>query len=112
MPDLHIRIRVGSDETKTQQIFNQIASAILAGKLGPGEAVTSERALALQLGVSRNIVRNALRRLEDHGLVEAVSTSGRRVLASKKRRGTGTAGVVRRDRLAAQGNNRRAKSKR
>jgi DNA-binding FadR family transcriptional regulator len=109
MSDLHIRIRVGSDETKTQQIFNQIASAILAGKLGPGDAVTSERALALQLGVSRNIVRNALRRLEEHGLVEAVSTSGRRVLASKKRHGTGTAGVVRRDRLAARGNNRKAR---
>jgi len=112
MPDLNIRIRAGSDETKTQQIFNQVASAILAGKLGPGDAITSERALAEQLGVSRNIVRNALRRLEDHGLVEAVSTAGRRVRASKKRRATGAAGVERRDRLAAQGNSRKAKGKR
>lgn len=112
MPDLNIRIRVGSDETKTQQIFNQIASAILAGKLGPGDAVTSERALAAQLGVSRNIVRNALRRLEEHGLVEAVSTAGRRVRASKRRRGTGAAGVARRDSLAARGNGRKAKARR
>ena len=110
MSDLNIRIRLGPDETKTQQIFNQIASAILAGKFARGDTITSERALAEQLGVSRNIVRNALRRLEEHGLVEAVSTSGRRVRASKKRRGTGTAGVVRRDRLAAQGNSRKAKS--
>jgi DNA-binding FadR family transcriptional regulator len=112
MPDLNIRIRVRSDETKTQQIFNQIASAILAGKLGPGDAVTSERALAAQLGVSRNIVRNALRRLEEHGLVEAVSTAGRRVRASKKRRAAGAAGVVRRDSLAARGNGRKAKARR
>jgi GntR family transcriptional repressor for pyruvate dehydrogenase complex len=112
MPDLNIRIRAGSDETKTQQIFNQIASAILAGKLNPGDPVTSERALAERLGVSRNIVRNALRRLEEHGLVEAVSTAGRRVRASKKRRGTGTAGVERRDRLTAWGNSRKAKLKR
>jgi DNA-binding transcriptional regulator YhcF (GntR family) len=37
MPDLNIRIRAGSDETKTQQIFNQIASAILAGKFTRGD---------------------------------------------------------------------------
>ena len=105
MPDLSIRIRVGSDETKTQQIFNQIASAILAGKLDAGESITSERALAERLGVSRNIVRNAYRRLEEHGLVETVSTSGRRVRASKKRRANPAGGVKREDSLAARGNN-------
>jgi DNA-binding FadR family transcriptional regulator len=103
MPDLNIRIRAGSDETKTQQIFNQIASAILAGKFTRGDAITSERALAEQLGVSRNIVRNAYRRLEEHGLIETVSTSGRRVRAPKKNRSAGgTAGVSRRDSLAMQ----------
>lgn len=112
MPDLNIRIRVGSDETKTQQIFNQVASAILAGKLGPGDALTSERALAEQLGVSRNIVRNAFRRLEEHGLVEAVSTAGRRVRTSKKRRATAEAGVTRRDRLAARAAAQKTKARR
>ncbi|HJQ35167.1 MAG TPA: winged helix-turn-helix domain-containing protein [Pyrinomonadaceae bacterium] len=104
MPDLNIHIRAGSDETKTQQIFNQIASAILAGKFTRGDAITSERALAEQLGVSRNIVRNAYRRLEEHGLVETVSTSGRRVRAPKKNRSAaGTHGVQHGDRLAMQG---------
>lgn len=103
MPELNIRIRAGSDETKTQQIFNQIASAILAGKVDPGESITSERALAERLGVSRNIVRNAYRRLEEHGLVETVSTSGRRVRASKKRRPANhSAGIEREDSLAAR----------
>lgn len=103
MPDLNIRIRSGSDETKTQQIFNQIASAILAGKVDAGESITSERALAERLGVSRNIVRNAYRRLEEQGLVETVSTAGRRVRASKKRRTSNPAGgVEREDSLAAQ----------
>jgi DNA-binding transcriptional regulator YhcF (GntR family) len=102
MPDLNISIRAGSDETKTQQIFNQIAAAILAGKFTRGEAITSERALAEQLGVSRNIVRNAYRRLEEHGLVETVSTSGRRVRAAKRNRAAGQAGVEREDRLAMQ----------
>jgi GntR family transcriptional regulator/MocR family aminotransferase len=102
MPDLDISIRAGSEETKTQQIFNQIAGAILAGKFTRGEAITSERALAEQLGVSRNIVRNAYRRLEAQGLVETVSTSGRRVRASKRSRATGQAGIKREDRLAMQ----------
>jgi DNA-binding FadR family transcriptional regulator len=103
MPDLNIRIRAGSDETKTEQIFNQIASAILAGKFTRGDTITSERALAEQLGVSRNIVRNAYRRLEEHGLIETFSTSGRRVRGAKKSRtAAGQAGVTSRDRRAMQ----------
>ena len=103
MPDLNIRIRAGSDETKTQQIFNQIASAILAGKFTRGDAITSERALAEQLGVSRNIVRNAYRRLEEHGLIETFSTAGRRVRGAKKSRtAAGQAGVASRDRRTLQ----------
>src|SRR5215210_876503 len=103
MPDLNIRIRAGSDETKTQQIFNQIASAILAGKFTRGDTITSERALAEQLGVSRNIVRNAYRRLEEHGFIETFSTSGRRVRGAKKSRtAAGQAGVASRDRRALQ----------
>ena len=103
MPDLNIRIRAGSDETKTQQIFNQIASAILAGKFTRGDALTSERALAEQLGVSRNIVRNAYQRLEEQGLVETFSTSGRRVRAPRKSRTAGgQAGVAGVDRGATR----------
>ena len=103
MPDLNIRIRAGSDETKTQQIFNQIASAILAGKFTRGDTITSERALAEQLGVSRNIVRNAYRRLEEHGLIETFSTSGRRVRGAKKSRtAAGQAGVASGDRRSMQ----------
>ena len=99
MPDLNIRIRAGSDETKTQQIFNQIASAILAGKFTRGDTITSERALAEQLGCSRNIVRNAYRRLEEHGLIETFSTSGRRVRGAKRSRtAAGQGGVTSRDR--------------
>ena len=92
MPELRIRISQRSGETKTAQIFNQIASAILAGKFNEGDALPSERALAERLGVSRNIVRNAFGRLEDQGLVEAVSTAGRRVRGAKAR---GTAPVGR-----------------
>jgi DNA-binding FadR family transcriptional regulator len=115
MSDLNIRIRAASDETKTQQIFNQIASAILAGKFARGDAITSERALAEQLGVSRNIVRNAYRRLEEQGLVETVSTAGRRVRSARKRSAAGVAAVQRKDRLSmpkSKGGGRKAQGKR
>jgi DNA-binding transcriptional regulator YhcF (GntR family) len=103
MPNLNIRISQRSGETKTAQIFNQIASAILAGKFNPGDSITSERGLAEKLGVSRNIVRNAYRRLEEAGLLESSSTSNRRVRASGKRRAPGVAGVSRHDRLSLAG---------
>jgi len=104
MPDLNIRLKAGGDETKTAQIFNQIASAILAGKFNAGDAITSERALAEQLGVSRNIVRNAYRRLEEAGLVETAGTAARRVRVRRgARRATGGAHVESGDRAASRG---------
>ena len=86
MPDFEVRLSTRTGETKTAQIFNQIAGAIQTGRLGAGDALTSERALAERLGVSRNIVRNAYRRLEQHGLVETVSTAGRRVARRGRRK--------------------------
>ena len=102
MPELEIRISEGAGETKTAQIFNQIASAILAGKFNAGDPLTSERALAEQLGVSRNIVRNAYQRLENEGLIETSGTSARRVRVSRRRRATGGAHVESRDRAASR----------
>ncbi|HYE15285.1 MAG TPA: winged helix-turn-helix domain-containing protein [Pyrinomonadaceae bacterium] len=108
MPDLDIRISAKrGDETKTSQIFNQIASAILAGKFDAGDEICSERALAERLGVSRNVVRGAYRRLEEEGLIETVSTSGRRVrcAASGNKKAMGAAGIEHDDRVA-MGNRR------
>jgi GntR family transcriptional repressor for pyruvate dehydrogenase complex len=83
MREFEIRLNKRTGETKTAQIYNQIAGAIQAGRLGAGDTLVSERGLAERLGVSRNIVRNAYRRLEQHGLVETVSTAGRRVSRRK-----------------------------
>jgi DNA-binding FadR family transcriptional regulator len=101
MPNPNIRINRRSGETKTAQIFNQLASAILAGKFSAGDSITSERELAERLGVSRNIVRNAYRRLEEAGLIETSSTSNRRVRATGEQRAPGVAGVDREDRIAS-----------
>jgi DNA-binding FadR family transcriptional regulator len=48
----------------------QIKSAILDGRLKPGDRLSSERELTDQLGVSRVTVRDALRTLETSGLID------------------------------------------
>jgi len=50
-------------------VFESLAGAILRGKFGPGSPLPPERELAALFNVSRLIVRQALHRLRDIGLV-------------------------------------------
>ncbi len=50
-------------------VFEQLAVAILEGSLPPGSSLPSERELSERFGVSRLIVRQAVHRLADIGLV-------------------------------------------
>jgi GntR family transcriptional repressor for pyruvate dehydrogenase complex len=67
MPELFTPVSAGriSDD-----IVEQIKHAIQDGRLAPGDQLPSERDLTKQLGVSRVSVRDALRMLEAHGLIE------------------------------------------
>ena len=53
-----------------QEIVEQIADLIYSRKLNPGDRFPAERELALQFGTSRMAVREALRVLEQLGLIE------------------------------------------
>lgn len=53
-----------------EEIAAQIRAELHAGRLGVGSRLPSERALALQFGVSRNTLREALRSLEHAGLLQ------------------------------------------
>jgi GntR family transcriptional repressor for pyruvate dehydrogenase complex len=53
-----------------EEIANQIRGLISTGQLKPGDRLPSERALAEELQVSRNTLREALRALELGGLLE------------------------------------------
>jgi GntR family transcriptional regulator, transcriptional repressor for pyruvate dehydrogenase complex len=57
------------------KVFSRLRKQILSGSLAPGEALPSERTLVDDLGVSRHAVREALRRLQQAGLI-AVSHGG------------------------------------
>lgn len=52
-------------------VFEQLAAAILDGSLPPGSSLPPERELSERFGVSRLIVRQAVHRLGDMGLVRA-----------------------------------------
>ncbi len=61
--------------------LSRLYEMIFDGELAPGDSL-GEIEITELLGVSRSPVRDALRQLEESGLVEVVATSGRRVVRS------------------------------
>lgn len=64
----------------SEVVHERLRQEILGGRLTPGDAVPSERALAERLGVNRHAVREALKRLEQAGLVRISQGGPTRVL--------------------------------
>ncbi|MGE5524691.1 MAG: GntR family transcriptional regulator [Rhodospirillaceae bacterium] len=58
-----------------QQVLDSLRQAIIDGRLAPGARLT-ERELTEMLGVSRTVVREALRSLESEGLVHVIPNKG------------------------------------
>lgn len=52
-----------------EEIFEELAASILRGELTPGAAMPPERVLGEQFGVSRMVLRQAMHRLAEVGLV-------------------------------------------
>ena len=59
-----------------EQIAGAIRERIVAGELVPGQRLPTEREIALAHGVSRNVVREAIRALARDGLVSVRQGSG------------------------------------
>lgn len=57
-------------KTITQQIIRQIHTAIIAGKLAPGDKLPSENDMIKQFGISKQTLRESLRALEHMGLIQ------------------------------------------
>lgn len=57
-------------QSVSDAVFEQLQGEIVAGRMAPGEALPAERALTELLGVNRQAVREALKRLDQAGLVE------------------------------------------
>jgi DNA-binding GntR family transcriptional regulator len=66
-------------QSLADQAYQSLREGIATGTFEPGERVT-ERGLAARLGVSPTPVREALRRLEQDGLIERVSARQMRIV--------------------------------
>lgn len=60
----------------SEAIFAQIRDLIISGRLRPGERLPSERDMMDMLGKSRPPIREALRMLENAGLIKSIPGSG------------------------------------
>lgn len=70
-----------------QAVVEQIEGMIERGELAPGDVLPSEREMAAMLGVSRGVLAQAFRVLEENGVVEVAPGSGRFVRSAGVRSG-------------------------
>jgi DNA-binding GntR family transcriptional regulator len=58
-----------------RQVLDELRQSIIAGRLAPGSRLV-ERELTAMMGVSRTVVREALRQLESEGLISIIPNKG------------------------------------
>ena len=73
---MEIIIRNTTNQPIYEQIYAQIKAQIIAGKLSPGEALPSIRALAKDLKISVITTKRAYDELEAQGLINTVAGKG------------------------------------
>ncbi|MBR0409267.1 MAG: FadR family transcriptional regulator [Clostridia bacterium] len=67
---------ISKNEKLYIQAFREIRSYIMEHKLGPGDLLPTEQQLCAQLGVSRNVLREAIKSMELMGMVRACPGRG------------------------------------
>jgi len=70
----------------TKQIRDQLDQIINAGTLAAGELLPSERELANQVNVARNVVRGAYEQLMSVGKIQSEGRRGRTVRSAGKKK--------------------------
>jgi len=64
----------------SDEVHNRLRAQILSGELAPGDALPSERTLSDDLGINRHAIREALKRLQQAGLIRISQGGATRVL--------------------------------
>ena len=72
---------VDRDARLSDKVTEAILQTIVSNRLKPGDALPPERELGKQFGVSRTVIREAIRTLHAKGLLEVRSGSGVRIVA-------------------------------
>lgn len=76
------------------KVFEQLVGEIVSGAYASGESLPSERSLTQVLGVNRHVVREAMRRLEQIGLVRVTHGGGAKVLDFRRTAGLDLLAVI------------------
>jgi GntR family transcriptional regulator, transcriptional repressor for pyruvate dehydrogenase complex len=63
----------------SERVFGELLEALLGGRYEPGEKLPTQRALAADLGVTMSSVREAVKRLEQMGLLDVRQGAAMRV---------------------------------
>ena len=89
-----IRVNRKRPESLTKQITDQLTGLIESGVMTVGSYLPSERDLAEQVKVARNVVRGSYENLMRAGKIQSEGRKGRTVRSSgaKKRAGKSSAG--------------------
>ena len=80
---LNVRVNRKRPESMTRQIREQLNDLIEAGELAVGSLLPSERELANNLKVARNVVRGAYEQLMDVGKLRSEGRKGRSVSSGR-----------------------------
>lgn len=72
---LNIRTK-GNSQDIQNSIISQIRDLINLKNLEPGDKLPAERTMSEKFGVSRNVIREAIQKLEFYGLLESIPQSG------------------------------------
>lgn len=88
-------------QLRSEAVYEELLADVLQGRLAPGDAVPSERTLSESLGVNRHAVREAIKRLQQAGVVQVSQGGATRVCDWRRTAGldlltslTGAEGLV------------------
>ena len=80
-------LRAVQERSLGDQVFDQLAAEIMSERYAPGAGLPAERALAEIFKVNRHVVREALKRLEQVGLIAVSRGAGAEVTDFKRSAG-------------------------
>src|SRR6195256_6690528 len=72
---------IGREARLSDKVTDAILESIASNKLRPGDSLPTERELGEQFGVSRTVIREAVRALSAKGMLEVKGGSGVRIVA-------------------------------
>nr|WP_314844681.1 FadR/GntR family transcriptional regulator [uncultured Microbacterium sp.] len=60
-------------------VLNELVQSIVTGEYGPGDLLPPESAISLQFGVSRTVIRETMKRLQEKGMITVAQGRGTHV---------------------------------